>query len=578
MQSRWLAYCALPFVLVALSCKGGDDDTPPDGTFLEIEQTAPEPGSELVPVTQRIAVRVSAAIDPATVTSETFFLVDGDGTRVPSSVEILEEDPNAPADQVGTAAELTPAEELDILSSYTVTVTTGLTATNGSRLENDFSWSFSTLDAAWGEQSELIEPAELPTNSRAQDIAVDEQLSAVVVWEAVEDSGVTTILANRYTRRDLWGTPEPIDDGSGVVSSPKVALDADGNAFAVWERNIDTFTQNIWTNRYDVDALAWGTPELLQTGVPEDARLPAITADRDGNATAIWVELDPLSGRQVIRAIRYEPGSGWGEAETIARPVTLIAAAQTAIGSDDAGAVIAMWDPPAGPSGQGGRVLWSNRYVPGTGWGEPVEVKSDSLTRADVFRLAVGANGDAFAVWEQDNDDELEPRLDVWSARFSGDEWGAPERIDAADGGDTRAPEIAVDGSGTAYAVWSQADPDFLNIWAADYVPDSGWAAPVLVEPPNMDPTLDADATRPAIGTNRAGNVFVVWRQSWEQWESIWSNRRDPGTDWLTAERLENINSNADIPVVAVDEGRHAHAVWQQNTSSRVKLRTNRFE
>jgi hypothetical protein len=215
------------------------------------------------------------------------------------------------------------------------------------------------------------------------------------------------------------------------------------------------------------------------------------------------------------------------------------------------------------------------------GWRDVAEVedvKLDDTTSADGFRLDVGANGDAFVIWVQNAPAEGD-RDDIYAARSSGDAW-TRERIDNHDAGDKKDPDIAVDGAGVAYAVWSQLDPAFANIWAAQYTPDTpgSWGTPELIEPENPDPTEDGDATVPRVDVNRAGNAFVVWRQRWDQQPSVWSNRRDPGTTWMTAERIEDIPETAFVPTIAVDEARHAHALWLHSESNTNKLRTNRFE
>lgn len=574
MTRRWLAYLLFGSVSFAFACKGGGDDVG-GGAFLEVVETTPERGREDVQVEARIAVRVSEAIDAATLTSETFFLTDESGAVVPSTVAVLD-DPNADPSQRGTVAELEPDEPLAVLTSFTVTLTAGLTSTRGTHLEENYDWTFKTLDAAWGE-SEWIEPLGAWSSSE-QEIALDGQLNAIAVWK-LEDEAGTDIYANRYTRTDLWGEPEPIGEGTGDVAKPKLAMDGVGNGFAVWERQADDSERNIWANRYDVDDATWGTPALLQNGDLSRARIPAVAADPAGNATAIWVQANLDTPRQIVRAIRYEPSTGWGDAVTIGSPTTVIAAGRTAVGMDDQGHAIAVWDPPAGPAGQGGRVLWANRYTPGSDWGEPEPIKSDETTSANDFRLDVGVNGDAFAIWIQDNGNDAEPRDDIWGARFSEGAWSAPERIDRHDDGGKTAPDVAVDGAGIAYAVWSQADSDFDNIWAAQYDPVSeSWGAPELIEPPTEDPADDADATVPRVDTNRAGNVFVVWVQRWDQQPSIWSNRRDPGTSWMSAERIEAIPGAGNQPTIAVDEARHAHALWLHSNSGTSKVRTNRFE
>ena len=575
MNSRCLAYVLLGSVSFGLACKGGGDVAP---SFLEIIETAPENGREDVQVEVRVAVRVSDRIDPATLTSETFFLTDEDDTVVPSTLTILDE-PNAEPSQMGTAAELKPDEPLAILTNFTVTVTADLMSTGGLALEKDFDWGFKTLDAEWGE-SEWIEPLG-PGTSSTQEIALDEQLNAIAVWE-IDDGVGTSIYANRYTRTDLWGEAEPIDDGNGAATNPKLAVDGAGNGFAVWLRTEDeTSDPNIWATRYDAEEGRWDTPALLQNGDVSDitrARDPSVAADPLGNAVAVWVQADMDTGDDVVRAIRYEPGTGWGDAVTIGVPSTR--PGRTAVGMDDQGNAIAVWDPPAGPAGEGGRVLWANRYMPGSDWAGAVPIKSDETTSADGFRLDVGANGDAFVIWVQDNGDEIEPRNDIWAARFAGGDWSVPDRIDRHEGGNKSAPDIAVDGAGVAYAVWSQLDPAFANIWAAQYTPDTpgSWGTPELIEPENPDPTEDGNATVPRVEVNRAGNAFVVWHQIWDQWGSVWSNRRDPGTTWMTAERIEDIPETAFLPIIAVDEARHAHGLWLHSTNTGLKVRTNRFE
>jgi hypothetical protein len=171
---------------------------------------------------------------------------------------------------------------------------------------------------------------------------------------------------------------------------------------------------------------------------------------------------------------------------------------------------------------------------------------------------------------------------DIWGVRFSGSAWEAPERIDDYDAGNKRDPDIAVDGMGVAHAVWSQADLDFNNIWANAYIPGPGWGAPELIEPPNEDPNEDSSAASPRVGVNAAGNAFVLWRQNWQDWASIWSNRRDPEEmSWtpMRAERIEDEARAAGVPMVAVDENRHAHAAWPHGLGSGADwVRTNRFE
>ena len=580
MKSRWFAYSLLLSVLCVLSCKGdggGEGGT----TFLEVVSFAPDADRDDVQVEIVIGLRVSEPIDTSTLKSENFFLTAPDGAIVPSTVMVLDE-PNAGPGVMGTGALLTPEAPLEVLTEYTVTVTTGLMSTSGRSLEADFDWSFTTLDAAWGE-AEWIEP--LGTgNSGQQALAVDEELNAIAIWTFDTEAG-GAIFANRYTRIDLWEEePEQISDAAGDAANPRLAVDAAGNAFAVWVRSTSVAETNIWANRYDAETGSWGNAALLQEGDITRARLPSVAADPSGNAIAVWVQIDEDTNRDVIRAIRYEPGTSWGSAVTISSPEFTVST--TDVGMDDQGGAIAVWDQLSG--GVGGRIIRANRFTPGIGWrdlAEVEDVKADDATTAEGLRLDVGANGDAFAIWTQNAPTEGN-RSDVYASRFSGGAWTVdPKRIDVYDAGDKSTPDIAVDGAGTAYAVWLQneefgAGDRIDNVWLAEYAPGSGWGGPALIEPPAEDPTDDGDASAPRVDVNRMGNVFVVWGQIEGSWPSIWSNRRDPTSSWVAtnAETIEDFAAAANGPIIVVDEARHAHALWRHSAENVRSMRTNRFE
>jgi hypothetical protein len=569
MKSRWLACALALFALMVFgyACKGGGGDA-----FIVVLDTEPADKQTDVQVEARIGFRINATIDPATLTNDTFFVTDSQGTRVPGTLAIDDEEPDV--------AVLTP-DELSVITNFTATITTGLASSSGATLEEDFEWDFTTIDSAWGED-EWLEAVGTGSSNQPQ-IAVDGQSNALAVWEYTEPAG-TRIWANHYTRVDLWEVPEPIDDGNQTSTNPQLATDDAGNGFAVWEQG----GAAIWTNRYAVDE-GWGTPALLQTVEITNARSPSIAADREGNAIAVWVQQEMDGPNRVVWASRYEPGSGWGAAASIDPMPTTAAGPKTSVGMDDEGNAIAVWARQTVTSTGRGWVLWARRYVAGEGWGTAdtaTLIKPDPETSALDERLSVGPNGDAFVVWEQNDPMRQDPLGndidDIWGVRFSGSAWEAPERIDDYDAGNKRDPDIAVDGMGVAHAVWSQADLDFNNIWANAYIPGPGWGAPELIEPPNEDPNEDSSAASPRVGVNAAGNAFVLWRQNWQDWASIWSNRRDPEEmSWtpMRAERIEDEARAAGVPMVAVDENRHAHAAWPHGLGSGADwVRTNRFE
>lgn len=111
----------------------------------------------------------------------------------------------------------------------------------------------------------------------------------------------------------FWRTAAPIEtDNAGDALAPQIAMNAAGDAWAVWQQFDGTRT-NIWANRYTRGG-GWGTAALIETDNVGDARTPQIAVDGAGNAVAIWSQFDGT--RFHILANRFT-GGGWATAAPI---------------------------------------------------------------------------------------------------------------------------------------------------------------------------------------------------------------------------------------------------------------------
>src|SRR3970040_2104732 len=121
-------------------------------------------------------------------------------------------------------------------------------------------------------------------------------------------------MASRYVAGVAWGTPVYVEtDDAGNAAYPQVDADAAGNAVAVWHQSDGTRT-NIWANRYAVGA-GWGTAERIETDNAGSASDPQVAVDAAGNAVAVWHQSDGT--RTNIWANRYAVGAGWGPAQLV---------------------------------------------------------------------------------------------------------------------------------------------------------------------------------------------------------------------------------------------------------------------
>jgi uncharacterized protein YheU (UPF0270 family) len=283
-------------------------------------------------------------------------------------------------------------------------------------------------------------------------VAMNAEGTAVAVWHQGEN-----IWSNRYTpSTGTWDGAEPIDQGGGNSAlHPQVAIDAEGNAVAVWHE-YDGTRFNIRSNRYQANR--WGTAEPIETDNDGNAKFPQVAMDAEGNAVAVWHQFDGT--RDSIWFSRYQ-ANRWGTAEPIETDDDGNAKfPQVAV--DAQGNAVVVWERSHGTSVD----IWSNRYTPGGGWRSPERIEANKGGSLKP-KVAVDAEGNAVAVWTQyeggtsDNDNVWSNHYDAATAR-----WGIAQAIDEYDEGNAWTPQVAMNPDGDAIAVWVQGEAVTGQIWS----------------------------------------------------------------------------------------------------------------
>ena len=105
--------------------------------------------------------------------------------------------------------------------------------------------------------------------------------------------------------------------------------------------------------------------------------------------------------------------------------------------------------------------IYANHFN-GTNQGTVELVEADNAGNAEYPQIAFDSSGNAIAVWYQSNG----TRPSIWANRFNATSWGSAELIEAGDAGNALSPQIAIDSSGTAIAVWTQSDGTRTNVYA----------------------------------------------------------------------------------------------------------------
>ena len=289
---------------------------------------------------------------------------------------------------------------------------------------------------------------------------------AMAVWTQ-SDTNYVNVSASLYVPGVGWGPSELIeDDDSGNPSYAQVAMDAEGNAVAVW-RVWASPIYDVWANEYLVGE-GWGTAHPIETVYSGTSSIPNVAMDDGGNATVIWQEnIDAMAS---LVSCRYTVGTGWADPDLVEHDDTGRVLSWD-VASDIDGRAIAVW---AQSDGVRGNIL-SSHFVPGTGWEDPQQLEDDD-SNAATPSVSVDDAGNAVVVWTQFDG----YRYSVYANEYDvASGWGGSEIIEEFTG-QAEQPWVATGGAGTSIAVWLQYDGLMQRACANTFVaPDL--SPPVLV-------------------------------------------------------------------------------------------------
>lgn len=403
-----------------------------------------------------------------------------------------------------------------------------------------------TIDHGWGDPERIADGYD-------PDLAVNASGAAVAVW-LYYGGADSEVWAASFAPEDGWGTPERVATYDGFARYPKVALDPRGNAVAVWQHDRRDQRLEIWAAVY-TPADGWQAPVSPDPDFAGDTSEPSIAVDASGNAIAVWVR--PAINRSTIAAARYTPTGGWGSVtriddDQIGYPST------PHVAMDQAGNAMAIFN---GDDGERGNAF-ANGFTVDGGWSAPENIDDRAPGPAYGHRIAMDAKGNAIAVWRQVEEDQEDWPSRIWANRFTpASGWEAePSRIESLDGArESRAPAVSVNAKGEAVVVWQRWEDLTAEgaIWSNGYDPNAGWKTAVLVEADYIE-RYDAD---PDVAIDPNGNALAVWGGVFNYRGTVWSSRYTPRSAWDQSVRLDT-GGDVAHPKVGVDASGKGLAVW----------------
>lgn len=403
----------------------------------------------------------------------------------------------------------------------------------------------SSADAAtaWGPPVTLSSPAEIAFNP---DLAVNESGDAKVVWQSYANPNVRGAAKGAHGG---WDPAVTISTGEADEFIPSIGIDAHGDSTAVWGAYEGLSFRAIET----ADGLVqggWGSPVRLFTSEEGGIGGPQVAVNADGDAVAVWAHAEESGSGQtmVIESARRPAGGEWSPAVAIASSepelgylsIVLDAGGQaTAIWEGDEGVETASWPTVGG---------WTSPVVLSTGGGtEPRVAVNPAGEAVAIWRdfvgtsfeidtaskpaaggwtaaarlstsggyesqphVAVDSAGNAVAVWGAPVATREE---EVQSAtRPAGEEWGDSVGVSLSRCEEKLKPRVAMEGDGTAVAIWDCFQRSTHGVIESASAPLGGeWSLPEQISDHNRFSQLELRAD--------SDGAVAVWHAYFEKIE-----------------------------------------------------------
>ena len=175
-------------------------------------------------------------------------------------------------------------------------------------------------------------------------------------------------LAGLYTLRSArmsastgtWSAAVNVNDGKREATAPALAVDASGDAVAVWfETNY-----GVVANRFTSSTASWSSPVVVQarsTGVVAGS-IPSVGVDAKGNAVAAWVQhIGSLPRPHLFAAHLGSAGNMWtAPIDLLADPDATPYTSETQLSVNEKGEAMLVWHQQTDATGATG--IWARAY------------------------------------------------------------------------------------------------------------------------------------------------------------------------------------------------------------------------
>ncbi len=341
------------------------------------------------------------------------------------------------------------------------------------------------------------------------------------------------------------------------AKKPKAAIDGNGNAIVVWYQDYN-FKRVVFAKRFTNKQ--WLSTERIND-INYTAMYPDVACNSSGDTIVVWEQI--INNAIHIYAREFNPQKGWSSAYLLEKAPNAYGLKIVMNGKGDA---FVTWQ-------RYGYIYAKEhiKYALGSSWGNTDTL--DKNGKVENYSLAISDNGNAVAVWAEENSQGYN---DIYAKVYTPNKgWHGITLLEKIDDKADR-PVVAMDENGSAIALWHQLAAGNLNLYAKRYAPGVGWdSSSTLLEGD------DGGVGYPRIVLNKKGDGVAIWLQldTSANIDRVYAKRYIAGRGWDNKIVLisNDFNGNAGLAYVAMNNRGEAAVIWKQVADGGYHLYARRY-
>ena len=318
-----------------------------------------------------------------------------------------------------------------------------------------------------------------PATFQSPKVALSATSDIVAAWARSIGLG-----ASRFDGR-RWGAPQLVSRAysgfrSSFQGSPAVAIDASGNALAIWDEG----RSQIWSSRQEATG-PWAAPELVRSA--DGVGPPALAVNASGAGLAAWAE--GREGAQTLWASTFDPRRGWSLPQRLGgdRPLLVYAVAAAL---NDSGDGFVFWTRDDLRVDQDD-TLAASHYAAASGFTAP-----EVLGRGGCQGAVVDAAGNGLAL-------QAQPPRTLVRRYAAGRGWEPADASTALDAGGGAA--VSMDARGQGWVLWVDSSDGYV-VWSRQLTEARGLGPAIEVAP-----RASGNGVLLQVAADDEGGAVAVW-------------------------------------------------------------------